>query len=158
VIALVVLAARLARGRERVVVLALAAGALVVLPVALQSLSFRFTGFGLQARHFLGFAVAVPLLAGDIVTRHAMQLDARVRRVLPLAAGTVAGVVQFGAWWFYARRSAVGVDGPFAFLGKAEWTPWAGWGLWLAFALVGSLLLAAAPLLSRRLEQRPRGG
>ena len=72
--------------------------------------------------------------------------------------GTVAGVVQFGAWWFYARRSAVGVDGPFAFLGKAEWTPWAGWGLWLAFALVGSLLLAAAPLLSRRLEQRPRGG
>jgi len=140
-LALLVLAARDANRRERLVLGAAVAGA-VLGPVALYVVLIRHTGFGLQGRHVLPVIAALPLLAAELIRRQPAAL-------LP-AAGAVAAVVHLGAWFTYARRSATGTDGPFWFLPDAEWTPPGGYELWLAAAVAGAALTAAAALAARR--------
>jgi hypothetical protein len=61
-----------------------------------------------------------------------------------------AAAVQLVAWYVNAHRSAVGTDGSWLFLGRAEWSPPAGWGTWLAVSVIGALALVAAAVLVRR--------
>ena len=134
------------------VVLAVCVVALAVLPLTQYILVQRHTGFGLQGRHVLPILVIVPLLAGELLRRNHERFGARrVRHLIALAFAGIA-LVQFTALYWNARRSAVGVDGPFVFLGDAEWSPPIGWGLWLAVAAAGAACLAAAGLLAAKAE------
>jgi hypothetical protein len=142
---LLVLGARAAGPRERAL-LAVAAVASVVIPVALHVVVIRHTDFGMQARHVLPVLAALPLLAAELARR-------RPQWVTP-AVAAVAAAVHLGAWWSYARRSAVGVDGPWWFVGQAEWAPPGGYWLWIAVVAAGAALVAAAGWQARR-EQLP---
>ena len=157
VLAIITLALLVASRSER---FTLAAGlvASVLIPVTLYAAVFRHYGYGVQGRYVLPFAVAVPLLAGEIVFRHRARLEAlNTRRLLGWFAG-IAAVVHAIAWYVNARRYATGVDGPLWFFGQAEWTPPLGWWPWAVLALGGSLLLFLAGALdpeSRWLGRRP---
>jgi hypothetical protein len=138
-----------ARGK---VVLAVCALALAGLPLAQYILVQRHTGFGLQGRHVLPILVIVPLLAGELLRRsHERFTAARVRHLIALSFAGIA-LVQFTALYWNGRRSAVGMDGPVAFLGSAEWSPPLGWVVWLAVAAGGSACLVAAGLLAAKAE------
>jgi hypothetical protein len=142
---LVVTALWHANTRERIA-LGLAALVAVALPPAFYLVQYRHTGFDLQGRHVLPVLVLVPLVAGEIVWRQ----RARVGTGLAAAAAAVAGIVQLVAWWAYARRSAVGTDGPFWFPADAAWSPPLGWGPWVALAVAAAGCLIAYALASRR--------
>jgi hypothetical protein len=131
--------------RERLA-LGLAAIVAIALPPAFYIVQYRHTGFDLQGRHVLPVLVLVPLVAGEIAWRHRQ----RIPRLLPAVAAATAAVVQLVGWWVYARRSAVGTDGPFWFLGDAAWSPPVGWGLWALLAVAGAGCLLAHALASTR--------
>ncbi|MBA2384708.1 MAG: DUF2142 domain-containing protein [Actinobacteria bacterium] len=139
--------------RERLVLWATLGVALVV-PVLLVAVIMRHTGYGLQGRYVMAFSVAVPLLAGEIVTRRRAMLTSlhAARLLLPFAAA--AGVVHVHALYVNARRFAVGVDGPEWFISSAVWNPPGGWLPWLALAVVAVGLMTLAPVLDSR---RPPG-
>ncbi|MDX6642815.1 MAG: hypothetical protein QOD76_777, partial [Solirubrobacteraceae bacterium] len=149
VVALVLLAAVLGTRAERVLL-----GATVLLAVALPVLFYaavlRNADIPLQGRHVLPLLVLVPLLAGEIVRRRRDALRAVSCRVLLAGFAVPAAAVQLVAWYVNAHRSAVGTDGPWWFLDRAEWSPPAGWGIWLALAVVAAVGLAATALLARR--------
>ena len=140
--ALLVAALLVARRRERLVLVATFAVALV-LPMLMWIYAIRQTGFGLQGRYVLPALVVVPLLAGELVRAHAAALGERVRRALLVGVPLVAAAVHLLAFLWAARRAAVGTDGPLVFLGDSGWSPPLGWLPWLTLALLGSLALAA---------------
>jgi hypothetical protein len=126
-----------------------------VLPLALWLEIERWTGFGLQARYLLPAFVLVPLLAGELLTRHADGLPRRGRLALFAGLPVVLGAVQALAWWWNARRMAVGTDEGLLFPGSAEWSPPGGWWPWIVLALLGSAALAITGLPElRRLPAR----
>ena len=133
-----------------------ALGASVLIPVALFAAVFRPTGYGVQGRYVLPFAIAVPLLAGEIVFRHRDRLEPlNTRRLLGWLAA-IAAVVQAIAWFSNARRYAIGVDGSWWFLGRAEWSPPLGWWPWAVLACIGSILLFLAGALDPESRWRTR--
>jgi hypothetical protein len=83
--------------------------------------------------------VAVPLLAGELAYRRREEL----RRGLLVAIPVAAAVVQFAAFYLNGRRSAVSIDGPLLFLGRADWSPPVGWGFVLAVAAAGTAAIAS---------------
>jgi len=133
------------------VVLAVCVIALAVLPLAQYILVQRHTGFGLQGRHVLPILVIVPLLAGELLRRNQHRFAAGGARLVALSFVGIA-LAHFTALYWNGRRSAVGLDGPFVFLGDAEWSPPIGWGLWLALAAAGAACVAAAGLLAAKAE------
>jgi hypothetical protein len=154
-LALVVAAAlRAGRRRERAT-LATALLAAAVLPPLFYIAFSRHTGFGLQGRHLLPVLAAVPLLAGEIAWRAEARLSALEARLLALALPVAVAACHAVAFHANARRSAVGTDGPVAFLAEADWTPPLGWVPWLLVAVAGAALLAAPAILAAR-EGGPR--
>lgn len=102
-----------------------------------------------QGRHLLPLFVFCPVYAGSvIVDRLRMSHPAALRRLI-VALGATAGLVQVVGLYVNARRYAVGVDGPVAFLGDTEWDPPAGWLPWLVIALAGGAALVAMSLAVR---------
>ncbi|MGI9023943.1 MAG: DUF2142 domain-containing protein [Acidimicrobiales bacterium] len=144
----VALALLVARRRQRWVLFGLMA-ATVGVTVGLAVLN-RPTGFGVQARYVLAFAVVVPLVAGETLFAGRARLGALVPRWWPLLAAAVMAVLQLAAWYANARRYAVGVDGPRLFFADAEWRPPLGWVPWLVLTLVGAAALVTAALLATR--------
>ena len=140
--ALVAAATAVARRRERIA-LAATVGVALVLPMLMWIYAIRQTGFGLQGRYVLPALVAVPLVAGELVRAHAAALGERLRRALLTAIPLTAAAAHLVAFYWAARRAAVGTDGPLVFLGDSGWSPPLGWLPWLALALLGSLALAA---------------
>lgn len=136
-------------------VMAVCALAVAVLPLAQYVVFQRHTGFGLQGRHVLPILVIVPLLAGELLRRHRDRLPANRAGFVALAFVGI-GATHFVALYWNAWRSAVGLDGPFVFLGDAEWSPPVGWGLWLAVAGAGAVCVAAAGVLAAKAEAAPR--
>jgi hypothetical protein len=132
-------------------VLAVCALALVALPLAQYVIFQRHTGFGLQGRHVLPILVILPLLAGELLRRHRDRLPANRAGFVALVFGGI-GATHFVALYWNAWRSAVGLNGPFVFLGDAEWSPPVGWGLWLAVAGAGAVCVAAAGVLAAKAE------
>lgn len=135
---LIVVAFFVAGRRHRLVVGGLVlAGAIVTVGVGVLN---RPTGFGAQGRYVLPFLVAVPLAAGEVLFAGRRRPSFRPRWLPVLVAATVA-VVQADAWYTNARRYAVGLPGPFDFVGRAAWAPPLGWVCWMAVAGLGCALL-----------------
>lgn len=155
--ALIALAIAAARRRERVLLVgAVAAGFL--LPMLFWIGAIRQTGYGLQGRHVLPVLVAIPILAGEVLRAHAADVSERTRRALLTAIPITAAAVHLLAFYWAARRAAVGVDGPlFFFVSGADWSPPLGWLPWLALAAVGSaaLLPPAGPAVAARSPTQP---
>ena len=146
---LMALALALGTRRDRVL-LGAAVLASLVLPVLFYAGVARHGDIPLQGRHILPLLVLVPLLAGEIVLARRERLRAPGDGTLLACLAMPAAAVQLLAWYVNAHRSAVGTDGPWWFIGRAEWSPPAGWGIWLAVTALGALALAAAALLARR--------
>ncbi len=144
-----VIALYASRPREKVVLVATIFVALAV-PIVLFEGLIRNTGFGLQGRHLLAIFAAIPLLSGELIYRRRVMLSRRLKQGMVIVIPLLAGAVQLLSWWIVARRDAVGVNGPFNFLGSAEWSPPVGWGLWALLAIVGSVLVAAYGFMAIR--------
>ena len=156
-LAVVVAAALRAGGRRERGVLAVALLAAAALPPLFFIAFTRHTGFGLQGRHLLPVLAAVPLLAGEIAWRFESRLTAFEARLLALGVPVAVAACHAIAFYANARRSAVGTDGPVAFLGDAEWTPPLGWLPWLLVAAAGATLLAGPAILGAREGGRRAG-
>jgi hypothetical protein len=136
VVFLVAIAARAAGWIERGLLICVVLGAIAIAPL-LFAVAIVFTGFGVQGRHVMPFAVLVPLLAGAVATRHLVSTRGADW------IGRLVAVVQFVAFLLVARRYAVGTDGPIWFFGHG-WTPPLGWVPWLILAALGSALIATS--------------
>ncbi len=126
------------RGR---IALAVAVAISFLSPIYLFAAVIRNTGFGLQGRDYLPVVALLPLLAFELIRRN--PPPPRVVAQLFAIVALVAAVIQFIAWWINSRRYAVGSNGPWWFPSHAQWSPPAGWGLWVAVVLTGALTIAA---------------
>jgi Predicted membrane protein (DUF2142) len=134
--------------RRRWSLIALAVSILVI-TVALSAAA-RQTGFQFQGRYILPLAVIFPLWAGEIVSMEARRLNRAWARAMLVGAAAVAAGVHLFAWYFNARRFAVGTDGPWNFIGEAEWAPPGGWVLWLLVAAAGAASCVAGGVATAR--------
>jgi hypothetical protein len=147
-LALVVGALVVGGRRQRLVLCGLAVGS-VVATVGVATLN-RATGFGVQARYVLPFVTIVPLAAGEILLANRHRLPDLPRRWLPLVFALPVAGVHLLAWYTNARRHAVAVPGPWAFMGRADWSPPLGWATWLGVVALAAVALVAAVALSVR--------
>jgi hypothetical protein len=132
------------RGR---IALAVAVAIAFLGPIYLFAAVIRNTGFGLQGRDYLPIVALLPLLAFELVRRN--QPPPRIMARLFAIVALVAAAMQFVAWWINSRRYAVGSNGPWWFLPHAQWSPPAGWALWVAVMLVGVLAIAGCGYATR---------
>ena len=137
--------------RERIGIVALLVGVVAVL-VGYASAFDSLLGGGLayaQARHVLPFALLLPLFVGEVVSRRAGRLGARTPGRLFLYCAVIAAVVGVGAFYYDARRYAVGTLGRFLFFlpGRAAWAPAEGWLLLLGMATLGGALIIGAAVI-----------
>jgi hypothetical protein len=109
-------------------------------PIYLFAAAICNTGFGLQSRDYLPIVALSPLLAFELVRRKPPPPGV-VARLFAIVASTAAAM-QLVAW-INSRRYAVGSNGPWWLLSHAQWSPPAGWGLWVAVVLVGAAAIAA---------------
>lgn len=142
--------------RDRVVLVA-AAIAVPLVPIALFVVTVRFTGYGIQGRYALPIVVAVPLLAGELVSENRERVGAPALRALVVAVPLGAAVVQLLALWRNAQRSAFGLHGSLLSWGTPEWAPPIGWGLWFVVSAAGCALLAGVAFLARPRRPVVRG-
>ena len=142
---LVLLAAALWRGRwtER---LAIVAGVVltIVVTLSLHSILPVQTGYDVYGRYVLPLAVAVPLLASDVVVRRGRGRARRPLLVIATASAVVVLAIQAFAWFVNARRFAEGTSGPRWFVPHAQWIPSGGWIVWITVAMLGVAILATA--------------
>lgn len=131
----------LGRRAERIT-LAVALAICFFVPLYLYAAVTNYQGIQTQGRHLLPLLVVVPLLSGEILRRHAERLAGFA--VAPAAIGGLAITIQVVAWWVNSRRYAVGADGPLWFVSNPDWSPPAGWTLWVI--VVGGVALAALGL------------
>ncbi|MDQ6650638.1 MAG: DUF2142 domain-containing protein [Actinomycetota bacterium] len=142
------LAALLGTGRERL----LLGGVLFVslaCVVVVEAGVIAQTHFPMYGRYVLPAVLTLPLVAGEIVRRHAARLFPPLRRALPVAVFAGAAAVQVAAVFVTARRYAVGTSGPWWFLPDSTWAPPRGWVLWLVTAALAAVLTAAAGTSTR---------
>ncbi|MBV8159423.1 MAG: DUF2142 domain-containing protein, partial [Acidimicrobiia bacterium] len=143
------------RARERAALATLVAGSFVVL-VALHTVLGKQIEFDVQGRDLLPLAIAIPLLAGEVLRRHPSPAADRITRGLLVPTAVAVAVTQLAAWYFNARRHAVGTHGPLWFFASAEWAPPGGWGLWSVLAALGAAGMGAAVVTALR-TSRHRG-
>jgi hypothetical protein len=150
--ALAASAARVGSRRERRGVIAAGMLAVLISP-AIWMVFGRAAGIGIVGREYMPVLVAFPMLAGEVLYRNRSRIGAREARAVT-ALATIAAILQFVAWFFNGRRSAVGTGGTLLFPSHATWTPPLGWGLWLAVGACGALLLASVSLSGLSAAQR----
>ena len=154
-IALIGLALLVGTRRERLVLLGTTLGVLIA-TIGLALVAVFPTGFGTQARYTLPLAVAVPLLAGEIVARRRHRLAGLLPANLPLVFAATAALVHVVGWYANGRRHGVGTGGPMWFIGRGEWSPPIGWATWATVALVGALCLVGSALAGGSPSRRRR--
>jgi hypothetical protein len=158
VLALVAAAMWLGNRHERRVTL-LVTIVILAFPVLFDAWIFRFTGFPLQGRELLPPLMLIPLVAGEIVSRHSSRIDHRqwAKALLGVAIGLVA-VFQAYAWWADARVVA-GAPNTLRFYAHATWSPPMGWLPWIAAVGLGTaaLLAFAASEAVSGIRLRPAG-
>ncbi len=140
------------RWRERAALLTALAGAVGAAIVLSATLQAGELGGDVQARHLMPALVAVPLLAGEIVSRS--RLRVQVGRVV-VAVFAVTAALQWVGWYWNARRHATGSDGPLWFVLDSEWAPPVGWPFWCVVVLVGAALMLASARLPVREPGEP---
>lgn len=138
------LAVRVGSRRQRRAIAAAGVLALLLVPVV-WSLFGRAVGIGIIGREYMPVLVGFPMLCGEVLHRQRARLVRRGASALASLA-TIAAIIQFVAWYYYARRSAVGTGGPLLFVSHAEWSPPLGWVPWLAVSACGALALLSVPL------------
>ncbi len=123
--------------------------AVLVVPVILEFIEIRKSGFVWVGRYTLPLAVGVPLLAAAIIGRADLpaRLVRRLARVL-LIMLAVAGFLGFAE---ALRRYAVGVDGPLNFVLRG-WAPIEGTATALVWYLAAITVLAV--MLWRLVDSR----
>jgi len=143
---LVGLALAASRGWQRAAMLGLVAavGGLLVL---LRTVLPIDTGFTAQGRYVLPLAVAVPIMAGELVRRNGARVSTPITMNFAALAVAVVALVQGLAFYVNSRRYAVGTSGPRWFVGRAQWSPPGGWWIWLGVGTVGAVLLAVGGLI-----------
>lgn len=124
------------RGLERASLPAVAA-AIVLLTLGLSAV-YRQTGFELQARYVLPFAVILPLWAGELLNRHGPRLGRRAAGALVVGIAAGSATVHAVAWYANSRRVSVGTDGDWLFVSEAGWVPPLGWWTWIAVVLAAA--------------------
>ena len=142
-IVLIGLALLVGNRRERLILIGTSA-AVVAATLGIALAAVFPTGFGTQARYTLPIAVAVPLLAGEIVARRRQRLGQLTPLRLPLVFAASAASVHFVGWYANGRRHGVGIEGPLMFIGQGQWSPPLGWALWALVALTGSALMVVS--------------
>jgi hypothetical protein len=115
----------------------------LVLTVAVAALLMQPIGFLPQARQLLPVVVALPLVAGEVLFRQGPRFSSLRLGNLVFFFALLGGAVQALGWYANAHRQAVGVSGPWLFLGQAQWSPPLGWFFWLLAVALGSLALLA---------------
>ena len=156
-LALVIAGLVVGRWRERAALVALVGGTFIAL-VVLHTVLGKQIGFDLQGRDLLPLAIAIPLLAGEVVRRHPSTLTDRLTRGMLVPVGVAVALMQLVAWYFNARRHAVGTHGPVWFFGAAAWAPPGGWELWTVVTVAGTVAIGATTVIvlmaSRREHDR----
>ena len=67
------------------------------------------------------------------------------------------GFFHLFAWYWNARRHAVGLDGVSLFFERAEWYPPGGWWFWALLMIIGVVLLVLSALPYHQSEDKARG-
>ncbi|HEX2258950.1 MAG TPA: DUF2142 domain-containing protein [Actinomycetota bacterium] len=97
-------------------------------------------GFGAQGRHLMPIAVAIPLVAGEVLARRRGG-GAALIRLAPLVVAGAASILQLAGWYTIAHRFSVGATGPVRFFLEPQWSPPLGWIPWALLTLAGALLI-----------------
>lgn len=134
---LTLLALWLGSTRQRLVLLAMAAGTMVL--IALLDAIQKGLGFGVQGRHVLPMWIGFGLLAGEVLVARREQRSFATLRRLPLAFAVPAGGIQAIGWYTAARRYSVGLNGPWTIFAGTRWSPLGGWVLWAS--VVGTAVI-----------------
>lgn len=153
ILLLLIAAVALGRNLREKMLAPAAVVAALLLVAALDLFIFRQTRFPVYGRYTLPLGALVPLVAGHVVAVRADALPALARRLAPLVGLPLVALVHLIGLWTSARRAAVSIDGPIWFFGESQFTPPGGWEPWFAFAVVGTIALAASGLL--RPDDRP---
>jgi hypothetical protein len=125
---------------ERLVIVAVSVLALAF-PVLFYAWIDRYTGYGLQGREVLPVLMLIPLTAGEVVSRHSLQLAALRSAQAALAAATALfAALQAYAWWYNAR-TMFGGPGAIGTYALGTWSPPGGWAIWGALAGLGTIAL-----------------
>lgn len=140
--------ALVARRREFWLILMALAGTWV-LAFCIYASVFFTVGAGVQGRQFMPFAAFLFVAAGAILADHLRPLGREVSARPYVVLGLAAGISQFYAIFWNARRYAVGADGPLWFFDDAQWGPVLGWGIWIALGCAGGTLLTIMTIQSR---------
>jgi hypothetical protein len=140
VVGLVAAALWLGNRQERVVIVAVGVLALAF-PILFWAWVDRFTGYAVQGREVLPVLMLIPLVAGEIVSRHNSQISALGPAQAALAGATalLAGFQAY-AWWYNARTMHGG-PGAFEFYALRTWSPPGGWVTWGTLAGLGTIAL-----------------
>lgn len=137
--------------------LALIVAAGLLLTVAVSALLMQPIGFRPQARQLLPVAVALPLVAGEVLLRQGPRFASLRLINLVFFFALLGGAVQGLGWYANAHRQAVGVSGPWLFLGQAQWSPPLGWFFWLLAVVLACLAVVAFGTVAWRRSLAPAG-
>jgi hypothetical protein len=140
--ALLVAALYVGGGRERIALAGLAA--VVVVVTVLIGAGFAQTGFDLQGRYVLPFAVLLPLWAGELLNRRREGLAVGPARALLIGVTAGAATVHAGAWYTNGRYVSVAGTGGWRFPSDATWVPPLGWWTLTALTLAGAAMYVLA--------------
>ncbi|MFN2452481.1 MAG: DUF2142 domain-containing protein [Candidatus Dormibacteria bacterium] len=152
-------ALRVSRPRERRLLLGMSAGIVGLTVLVAIAIAASAPGFKLQTRYVLPVAVALPLVAGELLYRHRATIDPRLLRRAVSAAILLAAAVQGWALLINARFYRRNVKGLVSFITPPGWRPPLGWYPWVALTAVGcAALLALALLAAGADEGREAGG
>lgn len=134
--------------RERVSILIVGV-ATVVVPIAVQLLSYKESGLVWQGKYVMPIALAAPVLAGFFAERKPMTMDV-ARRIAPWAVG-FAAAGQVIAFTVNLHRYVNGANGPWTNLIEGAWLPPV--PIWLAISVelfVWAAITVAVALVARR--------
>jgi hypothetical protein len=111
-------------------------------------------GFGAQGRHLLPIAVAIPLVAGEIIGRRRSRPTTLYRLVLPITA-VAASVLHLTGWYTVAHRFSVGGEGRPGFFLDPLWSPPLGWLPWALLAVAGAVLITGLGFMGMNPANEP---